>query len=261
MADDSLPVDQPMKYHPTDSPRGTLYYNLEELTENQQIQLNALKINTIREDEKYLATHPEVRAIIVLLLRVLLRRRPMIKVHEFIAKFFNRSESDIADDVQEYLDSRKDHVYEDRSAVEISVNRKIMKGEREEIVPDRPLDYICAEDCVCDHAMEWKLPFEAHDNMSFTETEHWLTPKSSKTSMTLDDSHHGGTTDEYFSLTDLAKVIGAEEGDYGEEGMEAGDGRHVVQNEDDDEAEFFMGLSSSEVIKKETSDNPVGDDN
>ncbi|XP_045470663.1 uncharacterized protein LOC123677954 isoform X2 [Harmonia axyridis] len=242
MADDSWHVDEPMKYHPTDSPRGTLFYNLEELTEDQQIQLNALKINTIRDDEKYLAAHPEIRAIVVLLLRVLLRRRPMIKIHEFIAKFFNRSESDIADDVQAYLYNRKDHVYEDLEAVQISLQRRGSKLERVESIPDRPLDYICPEECVCDHAMEWKIPpYEPHDAASFLETEHWMTPKTSKTSMTLDDSHHGGTTDEYFSLTDLARMIGAGEGDY--EYME--EGEHVDRGEDEEEG-FFMYQSSSE---------------
>lgn len=54
--------------------------------------------------------------------------------------------------------------------------------------------------------------------------------------MTLDDSHHGGTTDEYFSLTDLAKVIGAEDGYYGEDQLEA------------DEGGFFMKQSSSENL-------------
>lgn len=62
-----------------------------------------------------------------------------------------------------HIDYQKDHVYQDKSAVEVSVARKTSKGIKEEIIPDRPLDFICGEECTCDHAMEWKLQYDAHD--------------------------------------------------------------------------------------------------
>lgn len=60
MADDSLEVVEVLDFHPCDTPRGTQYYNLKALTNEQQEKLNDLKTKIIREDEIYLAAHPEV---------------------------------------------------------------------------------------------------------------------------------------------------------------------------------------------------------
>ncbi|KAL3281220.1 hypothetical protein HHI36_004434 [Cryptolaemus montrouzieri] len=250
MDDSGFPVEQSMPFHPTDTPRGTMYYNLEELTDSQQIKLNSLKIDTIRQDEKYLAAHPEIRAIVVLLMRMLLRHRPMIKVHEFIAKFFNRSESDIQDEVYEYLATREGHVSENLSAVNFALSKKpIVKKES---IIDRPLDYICGEECSCAHALQWKLsPYEDADVTSFSETEHWLTPKSSKTSMTVED--HLTATDEDFTTTELAQMIdliGADE----EEETEVGGGM------DDDEDSFFLDQASDENLPESEANEDKDED-
>lgn len=60
MADDSLENQEETEFHPCDTPRGSLYYDLTVLTAEQQDKLNGLKRATIREDEIYLAAHPEV---------------------------------------------------------------------------------------------------------------------------------------------------------------------------------------------------------
>lgn len=60
MADDSLEINDELEFHPCDTPRGLQYYDLKGLTDEQQIHLNELKLKMIREDEIYLASHPEV---------------------------------------------------------------------------------------------------------------------------------------------------------------------------------------------------------
>lgn len=60
MADNSSKIINPLKYHPCDTPRGCTYYDTEYLTDYQQINLNQLKIATIKSDERYLRMHPEV---------------------------------------------------------------------------------------------------------------------------------------------------------------------------------------------------------
>lgn len=60
MADDSLEIFEEFEFHPCDTPRGTQYYNLKALTEEQQVKLNDLKTRIVREDEVYLSAHPEV---------------------------------------------------------------------------------------------------------------------------------------------------------------------------------------------------------
>lgn len=67
MADDTIEIREPVDSHPCDTPRGTLYYNLEVLTKDQQLKLNKLKRDTIRSDEKYLAAHPEVIKLLIIL--------------------------------------------------------------------------------------------------------------------------------------------------------------------------------------------------
>lgn len=59
MADDSQEVIEPIDFHPCDTPRGMLYYDVNALTPEQQHELNYLKTDTVREDERYLAANPE----------------------------------------------------------------------------------------------------------------------------------------------------------------------------------------------------------
>ena len=61
MANNANRIIDPMEFHPGDTPRGMEYYTLEILTPQQQEELNLYKINTIRENQKYLFEHPEVR--------------------------------------------------------------------------------------------------------------------------------------------------------------------------------------------------------
>lgn len=61
MADDSEFIPDTLEFHQCDTPRGMQYYDLSILTPYQQDRLNRLKRDTIRDDERYLAAHPEVR--------------------------------------------------------------------------------------------------------------------------------------------------------------------------------------------------------
>lgn len=63
MADGTMNVVDEFEFHPCDTPRGSQYYDLKALTVEQQEQLNDLKLKMIREDEIYLAEHPEVRIV------------------------------------------------------------------------------------------------------------------------------------------------------------------------------------------------------
>lgn len=60
MADDTIDIVEPFDFHPCNSPRGMLYYDLNVLTDYQQTQLNDFKRELIRQNERYLASHPEV---------------------------------------------------------------------------------------------------------------------------------------------------------------------------------------------------------
>lgn len=64
MANGCLEVRDKLEFHPCDTPRGSLYYDLKGLTVEQQEKLNELKLKVIREDEVYLADHPEVFTVI-----------------------------------------------------------------------------------------------------------------------------------------------------------------------------------------------------
>ncbi|KAJ4427642.1 hypothetical protein ANN_25290 [Periplaneta americana] len=100
MADDSLDVTVPFDNKPDANPYGMLAYDFGALTSEQQRQLNILKINTIREDHIYLATHPEVRAITCLLLRAFCKFQPR-NVHEFASYFI--SQPDLQQKVDDFI--------------------------------------------------------------------------------------------------------------------------------------------------------------
>ncbi|XP_022914474.1 uncharacterized protein [Onthophagus taurus] len=117
MADDTTQKIDPLNFHSCDTPRGMLYYTMEDLTKSQQIKLNDLRIKTVREDEQYLAGHPEVRACVALITRYVLQRCPRNNIHDVIAQFFSRSKVDIQEEINEYIKNRGDHIYEMDSAV------------------------------------------------------------------------------------------------------------------------------------------------
>lgn len=60
MAEDLLEVEEFFDLHPCDVPYGMENYVLNDLTTEQQMQLNEMKRNEIRTNQKYLAEHPEV---------------------------------------------------------------------------------------------------------------------------------------------------------------------------------------------------------
>lgn len=54
-------VKKPFPFHPTISPRGLNFYDSSVLTAKQQRRLNDFKTDVLRENQKYLAQHPEVQ--------------------------------------------------------------------------------------------------------------------------------------------------------------------------------------------------------
>ncbi|KAF2905157.1 hypothetical protein ILUMI_01017, partial [Ignelater luminosus] len=106
MADDSIEIIEPFDYHPCNSPRGMLYYDLNVLTSEQQTELNKFKRDVVREDERYLAKHPEVRALVALITRQVLKYRPRTDLPQFIGSFFSRPKLDIEDEIQRYIEER-----------------------------------------------------------------------------------------------------------------------------------------------------------
>lgn len=64
MADASEKITEEMDFHPCNTPRGMLYYDVQAITTDQQEKLSQLKRNIVREDEIYLAAHPEVKILI-----------------------------------------------------------------------------------------------------------------------------------------------------------------------------------------------------
>ncbi|XP_025833948.1 uncharacterized protein LOC112905544, partial [Agrilus planipennis] len=90
-------------FHASDVPRGCAPYSLDVLADSQQRKLNKLKVNIVRENQKYLAIHPEVRALVALLLRYIFAKFPHFHIHRSITDFFSQSRAEIENAVTEYL--------------------------------------------------------------------------------------------------------------------------------------------------------------
>lgn len=78
-------------------------YDVSVLTEAQRRRLNERKAIGRKENEAYLGRHPEIRGLISILLRHLLRTRPTLRIHEVAGEFFNRPRRQIAVDLLDYL--------------------------------------------------------------------------------------------------------------------------------------------------------------
>ncbi|XP_017783266.1 PREDICTED: uncharacterized protein LOC108567361 [Nicrophorus vespilloides] len=133
--DSSLQVIEPLDYHSCDTPRGSLYFNTSSLTKNQQKQLNTFKIDTIRSDEMYLKSHPEVRAFSSLILQYVLKKKPRKDIHNTVYEFFNRPQCDVRQDMELYLErycERKECIFES----EESEHSSSVLVEEEELVND-----------------------------------------------------------------------------------------------------------------------------
>ncbi|XP_031353500.1 uncharacterized protein LOC116178206 [Photinus pyralis] len=106
MADDSESIVEEYNFHPCNTPRGTKYYDTKILTTCQKDRLRELKKEKVRENEQYLATHPEIRALVALATRHVLQERPRAKLHEHIAHFFSQERGVLERAVQEYIAAR-----------------------------------------------------------------------------------------------------------------------------------------------------------
>lgn len=61
MADDTEMIPETLDFHPCDTPRGMLYYKLNDLTFEQRKKINQYKLQYVKNNQKYLKDHPEVR--------------------------------------------------------------------------------------------------------------------------------------------------------------------------------------------------------
>ncbi|XP_023290444.1 uncharacterized protein LOC111674385 [Orussus abietinus] len=131
MADDSFEILEVHPFHPTDPPYGMRNYDVGCLSAEQKLILNKVKMSQRRQNEIYLSAHPEIRGLISILLRYVLRKKPRENVHETVGEFFNRPRFKLASDLLKYLEAaghsipltnvlRKEFFKEDSSSNEMS---------------------------------------------------------------------------------------------------------------------------------------------
>ncbi|XP_057671467.1 uncharacterized protein LOC130903406 [Diorhabda carinulata] len=76
-------------FHPTNVPKGMKDYAIKvEITPEQQNQLNYHKLNVLRENHQYIKSHPEIKNVVNLLLKEVLRRRPSTDIDLFMVNYF-----------------------------------------------------------------------------------------------------------------------------------------------------------------------------
>ncbi|KAF7287191.1 uncharacterized protein LOC143193614 [Rhynchophorus ferrugineus] len=105
MANDTKNIIDPFDFNSTDAPKGMEIYNMEYLTRDQQNSLNHHKAETIRENNKYLFEHPEIQAILQIIIRKLLIERPSHDIEMFISKYFLENYEEIENKVDTHIKS------------------------------------------------------------------------------------------------------------------------------------------------------------
>ncbi|XP_044266397.1 uncharacterized protein LOC123012501 isoform X2 [Tribolium madens] len=123
MVDDSMDIEPFMDFHPCNTSHGMKDYILEDLTSDQQFKLNVQKREQIRSNQQYLAEHPEIRGLIVMILRLLMKKKPKYDIYEVIGQYFTKPSVDLKQEVYDYLD--------ERSKI-LSVNSTIIKAKPRE---------------------------------------------------------------------------------------------------------------------------------
>ncbi|XP_077266238.1 uncharacterized protein LOC143899669 [Temnothorax americanus] len=118
--------DQPFKarnaFHPADPPHGMQNYDVGALTRDQKQALNEMKMNTRKENEIYLKSHPEIRGFIGILLRHVLSKQPLIDIPEVVGTFFNRPRREIVAELLDYLSSA-----DERSDITDDLRREVFR--------------------------------------------------------------------------------------------------------------------------------------
>ncbi|XP_049822158.1 O-glucosyltransferase rumi homolog isoform X3 [Aethina tumida] len=110
-----LYISEPTNFNVNEPAEGTKPNCFHDLVSEQQTKLNELKYKTIKENHEYLKEHPEVEAIIVLILRKVFLRQKPTNVVQFVAQYFHQSFYDIEDEIVEYLKKKgKKYVRSDR---------------------------------------------------------------------------------------------------------------------------------------------------
>ncbi|XP_019877143.1 uncharacterized protein LOC109605020 [Aethina tumida] len=108
-------INEPSNFNVGDPAEGTKPNFFHDLVPDQQTQLNLLKYKTIKENHEYLQEHPEVEAIIMLILRKVFQRQKPTNIIQFVAQYFHQSFYDIEDEIVDYLKKKgKKYVRSDR---------------------------------------------------------------------------------------------------------------------------------------------------
>ncbi|XP_019877147.2 uncharacterized protein LOC109605024 [Aethina tumida] len=108
-------IDEPSDFNASSPAEGTTRNFIHDLESDQQRKFNQLKCRTIKENHEYLKQHPEVEAIIVLILRKVFLRQKSSNVLQFVAEYFQQPFFDIEDEIVDYLKKRgKKYVRSDR---------------------------------------------------------------------------------------------------------------------------------------------------
>ncbi|XP_078050751.1 uncharacterized protein LOC144477136 [Augochlora pura] len=110
-------------FHPKDPAHGTRNYDVGVLSKNQKRKLNLRKATVRNENDIYLKAHPEIKALISLLLKCVLRSQPNVDVHETMGEFFNRPRRQVLADLLDYMlhiDQSEDVEYGLRAAMKHS---------------------------------------------------------------------------------------------------------------------------------------------
>ncbi|XP_060518196.1 uncharacterized protein LOC132696989 [Cylas formicarius] len=95
----------PAVIHSSDTPKKTKPYNLAILTEEQQQKLIARKLQTARENQKYLFQHPEIRATIHVITKKILIDRPSHDIEAYVMKYVSQNWMAIMEEVARYVES------------------------------------------------------------------------------------------------------------------------------------------------------------
>ncbi|CAG9768983.1 unnamed protein product [Ceutorhynchus assimilis] len=146
MADKSTVYIDDYQFHPGDVPRGMTNYDYACLTKKQQQRLNNHRVEIMRENQNYLFKHPEIRGVIQIVLRQLLRERPSHDIHTYVSNWFAANTENIFKDVNKYVEKvQKPIPVESKTQVKEEKHVKLedrvfdgitSKSSSEELLPD-----------------------------------------------------------------------------------------------------------------------------
>ncbi|XP_030765289.1 ciliogenesis-associated TTC17-interacting protein-like [Sitophilus oryzae] len=146
MANATKTIIDTLDFHPTYKPYGMDNYRLEILTKGQQKYLNNHKTERIRQDHKYLYDHPEIQAMLQIIMRKLLLERPSHDIETFIGRYFVDSWAEIEEQVEGYMKKLPSR-FESKTTKDFTKDEKhvILDDSRYDMYSDSPNDSVSDE--------------------------------------------------------------------------------------------------------------------